>query len=144
MGKQPPSIRDSYPMFRTVQTRWHDNDIYGHMNNGIHYQIFDTVVNGWLMEQELLTLDAPDTCFIVAETGCRYHAELRFPSDVYAGMKLERLGGSAVIWNIGLFADGEETAAAEGRFVHVFCRRDGLVPQPMPEEVRAKFAPLAQ
>lgn len=142
MARPAPAARAAFPVFRRVQTRWHDNDIYGHVNNTVHYQIFDTVVNGWLIDNGLLTLDNPSHVFIVAETGCRYHAELRFPVNIDAGLKLERLGNSAVVWNIGLFAEGAERAAAEGRFVHVWCRREGLVPEPMPEHVRAALAPL--
>lgn len=143
MGRRtPPATRSDFALWRSLQTRWQDNDIYGHMNNGVHYQLFDTAINGWLIDNGLLSLDTSETIFIVAETGCRYHAELRFPGVVEAGLAVERLGGSSVVWSIGLFAPGRDAAAADGRFVHVYCRRDGMVPQPLPDGMRAAFAPL--
>jgi acyl-CoA thioesterase FadM len=37
-----------------ITTRWMDNDPYGHMNNAVHYSLFDTAVNTWLIEQGAL------------------------------------------------------------------------------------------
>jgi acyl-CoA thioester hydrolase len=124
-----------------VPTRWHDNDIYGHMNNGIHYQLFDTVINGWMMEQGVLKFGA-EHAFIVAETGCRYHGDIMYPDVVNAGMRVSKLGGSSIIWEIGLFRGDAEVAAADGRFVHVHVIREGHKPTPMLSEVRAVFEPL--
>ena len=141
MSRTPPSTRDQFALFRSVPTRWHDNDIYGHMNNGIHYQLFDTVINGWMMEQGVLEFGA-ENAFIVAETGCRYHGDIMYPDVVNAGMRVSKLGGISIIWEIGLFRGDAEVAAADGRFVHVHVIRDGHKPTPMLSEVRAVFEPL--
>lgn len=142
MGRPPPATRSDYAVFREIQTRWNDNDIYGHVNNAIHYLMFDTAVNGWLVDAGLLQLKDPETVFIVAETACKYHAEIAFPDLIHAGLRLEKLGGSSVVWQIGLFRNDAENAAAEGRFVHVHVRRQGLKPEPMLETVREKLQPL--
>ena len=141
MSRTPPSTRDQFALFRSVPTRWHDNDIYGHMNNGIHYQLFDTVINGWMMEEGVLKFGA-ENAFIVAETGCRYHSDIMYPDVVNAGMRVSKLGGSSIIWEIGLFRGDAEVAAADGRFVHVHVIRDGHKPTPMLSEVLAVFEPL--
>ena len=141
MSRTPPSTRDQFALFRSVPTRWHDNDIYGHMNNGIHYQLFDTVINGWMMEEGVLKFGA-ENAFIVAETGCRYHGDIMYPDVVNAGMRVSKLGGSSIIWEIGLFRGDAEVAAADGRFVHVHVIREGHKPTPMLSEVRAVFEPL--
>ena len=141
MSRELPSTRDQFPLFRSVPTRWHDNDIYGHMNNGIHYQLFDTVINGWMMEQGVLKFGA-EHAFIVAETGCRYHGDIMYPDVVNAGMRVSKLGGSSIICEIGLFRGDAEVAAADGRFVHVHVIREGHKPTPMPSEVWAVFEPL--
>ena len=141
MSRTPPSTRDQFALFRSVPTRWHDNDIYGHMNNGIHYQLFDTVINGWMMEQGVLEFGA-ENAFIVAETGCRYHGDIMYPDVGNAGMRVSKLGGSSIIWEIGLFRGDAEVAAADGRFVHVHVIRKGHKPTPMLSEVRAVFEPL--
>lgn len=142
MARNPPATRSDYAVFREIQTRWNDNDIYGHVNNAIHYLMFDTAVNGWLLDNGLLQLKDPETVFIVAETACKYHAEIVFPDVIHAGFRLEKLGGSSVVWQIGLFRNEAQETAAEGRFVHVHVRRQGLKPEPISEAAREKLQPL--
>lgn len=143
MARIPPSLRSEYSLFRPVQTRWNDNDLYGHMNNAVHYQLFDTAVNGWLIEQGLLTFGA-ETAFIVAETGCRYHGDLMFPEMIQAGLRIERLGGSSVVWQIGLFREDAQESAADGRFVHVHVTSEGHKPTPIRDDQRDKLLPLVK
>ena len=45
-----------YPWFLPVQTRWLDNDQYGHVNNAVYHGIFDTVINVSLIRFTLLTV----------------------------------------------------------------------------------------
>ena len=86
--RKPPGNRKDYKAFSTITTRWFDNDIYGHMNNAMHYQLFDTAVNGHLLEQGLLNLTDSATVYLVAETGCRYHGELAFPDVITCGLRV--------------------------------------------------------
>lgn len=141
MTRIPPSTRADFDLFRPLSTRWNDNDLYGHMNNAIHYQLFDTAVNGWLIETGLLKI-GDETVFIVAETGCRYHGDIKFPDMVHAGLRIERLGGSSVIWQIGLFRGDADVAAADGRFVHVHVTAQGHKPVSMSLAQRAVLEPL--
>ena len=137
MSERPvPSGRGDYRAFYRIQTRWMDNDIYGHMNNVVHYSLFDTAVNGWLIEQGALDIHGGDQIGLVVETGCRYFAEMAFPDLVTAGLKVARLGSSSVRYEVGLFRNGEETAAAEGFFVHVYVDRATRRPKPLNERLR--------
>ena len=115
--------RSQYVDFYRIQTRWHDNDVYGHVNNVVYYAMFDTAVNGWLVERGLLDPRQSESHGVVAETGCRYHAELSFPVWVTAGLRVANLGNSSVRYEIGLFAEDDDLAAAEGFFVHVYVDR---------------------
>lgn len=120
MAPRPqPAARADYVHFRAIPTRWDDNDIYGHMNNVVHYALFDTAVNGWLIEAGLLDPAKSETIGLVVETGCRYHAEMAFPDIVHAGLRVAEIGTSSVRYEIGLFRNDDEFAAAEGYFVHV-------------------------
>lgn len=134
-----PKGRDAYPVWREIGTRWADNDAYGHVNNTIHYQWFDTAVNGWLIEAGLLDVAAGDPIGLVAETGCRYLAPLAYPQAVEIGLGVERLGRSSVAYRLGIFAKGSGEAAAEGRFVHVYVGRESRRPVALPEAWRAKL-----
>ena len=119
MVKHKPSTRDDYIVFSTITTRWFDNDVYGHMNNTIHYQLFDTVVHEYLLKQGILNSKSGSTVFLVVETGCKYFSELAFPDVISAGIKVQKLGSSSVTYNIGLFRGDADQASAEGHFVHV-------------------------
>lgn len=114
-----PDTRADYPHHRTLPTRWNDNDIYGHVNNAVYYEFFDTVVNTWLIETGLLSLGESETIGLVVETGCHYFAPLEFPAPITAGLRVVHIGNSSVRYEIGLFSD-DDTAAARGHFVHVY------------------------
>lgn len=143
-ARKPPSTRDDYATFRTITTRWMDNDIYGHMNNVVHYSLFDTAVNGWLIEQGALDIANGEQIGLVVETGCRYHAEIAFPDTVNAGIRVARLGGSSVRYEVGLFRNDEERAAAEGFFVHVYVDRETRRPKPPNAKLRSALEALVR
>ena len=138
MAARPvPSERSAYRAFRTITTRWMDNDIYGHMNNVVHYSLFDTAVNGWLIEQKVLDIHGGDQIGLVVETGCRYFGELAFPDVVTAGIRVAQIGSSSVRYEVGLFRNDEEVAAAEGFFIHVYVDRQTRRPKPLNAALRA-------
>lgn len=138
-----PARRSAYRAFRTITTRWADNDLYGHMNNVVHYSLFDTAVNGFLIDNGALDLSAGTEVFLVVETGCRYHAAIAFPDVVTVGLAVSKLGSSSVRYEIGLFRGEDDLAAAEGFFVHVNVDRRSHRPVPFSDGVRRTLAPLA-
>lgn len=142
MGRQPPAARSDYAAFQPVPTRWEDNDRYGHMNNAVHYRLVDTAVNRWLIGAGLLDLKAGDRIGLVVESGCRYHAEMGFPDDVTAGLRIGHLGGSSVRWEVGLFRNHDDRATAEAHFVHVYVNAATRRPEPLPDSWRAAMAGL--
>ena len=123
MERPPPERRGAYPHFRTLPTRWIDNDVYGHVNNVVYYAYFDTVVNGFLVEHQLLDIEHSPVIGLVVETSCRFFAPIAFPATVHAGMRVAHFGRSSVRYEIGLFEGERETAAAQGHFVHVYVER---------------------
>ncbi|MEQ8298066.1 MAG: thioesterase family protein [Nitratireductor sp.] len=137
MADRPtPATRAAYRAFRPITTRWMDNDIYGHMNNVVHYSLFDTAVNGWLIDKGVLDIHGGNRIGLVVETGCRYFSELAFPDTVTAGLRVARLGRSSVRYEVGLFRNQDEQAAAEGFFVHVYVNRATRRPEPLADAMR--------
>jgi acyl-CoA thioester hydrolase len=128
--------RSDYKVFRTITTRWMDNDPYGHMNNVVHYSIFDTAVNGWLVETGMLDFVRGDQIGLVIETGCRYFAEMAFPDVVTAGIRIGHLGNTSVRYELGLFRNDEDEASAQGFFAHVYVNRATRRPEPFRPEFR--------
>ncbi|XQU67776.1 hypothetical protein OJJOAM_000507 [Cupriavidus sp. H18C1] len=112
--KPQAQTRDCYRHFLPITTRWMDNDVYGHVNNVVYYSYFDTVVNRYLIERGVLDIEAGDTIGLVIETQCNYFASLSFPETVVAGLRVARLGNSSVRYEVGLFREGEDSAAAQG------------------------------
>ena len=139
MVKHKPSTRDDYIIFSTITTRWFDNDVYGHMNNTIYYQLFDTAVHEYLLKQGILNSKSGSTVFLVVETGCKYFSELAFPDVISAGIKVQKLGSSSVTYNIGLFLGDADQASAEGHFVHVNVGRVTRRPVNINDENRDKL-----
>ncbi len=142
MSREPLKRRDQYKVWREISTRWGDNDAYGHVNNTVYYQWFDTAVNAWLIEAGLLDLLYGDPIGLVVETGCRYARSLSYPEPVEVGLAVERLGGSSVRYRLGVFARGAQEAAAEGHFVHVYVGRETRRPVELPHEWRGKLQAL--
>lgn len=142
MERTAPGTRSDYKLFRTIGTRWSDNDTYGHMNNVVHYSLFDSAVNGFLIENGVLDIQGGPEIFLVVETGCRYHAEMTFPDVVTAGIRVARLGNSSVRYEIALFRNDEESAAAEGFFIHVNVDRVVRRPVPFGHAARRVLEPL--
>ena len=134
--KPQPEPRSAYKAFRTISTRWMDNDVYGHVNNVVYYSYFDTAVNGYLIEASGCDVRELPQIGIVAETSCRFLRELSFPDVVHAGLALEKLGNSSVVYRIGLFRNDEVEPAALGRFVHVYVDSASRRPVPVPGAVR--------
>jgi len=127
--------RADYPHRLEIPTRWNDNDVYGHVNNVEYYAFFDTVINAWLISEGGLDIQAGDTIGLCAESHCEFKAALAFPETVDACLRVGHLGRSSVRYEIGLFRQGAEDAAATGWFVHVFvdreARRSAEIPPPL-------------
>ena len=142
MSRGPLRGREAYRAWRTLDTRWADNDAYGHVNNVVYYAWFDTAVNAWLIDQGLLDVASGDPIGLVVETGCRYAAPLAYPEPVEIGLAVERLGTSSVTYRLGVFAKDAAHAAAEGHFTHVYVARDSRRPVALPQSWREKFAAI--
>jgi acyl-CoA thioester hydrolase len=128
-----------FPVHWPVLTRWADNDMFGHLNNAVYYQLFDTAINGWIntnVDVDPVTMSAQG---IVAESGCRYFAELHFPERLVVGVAVTRLGRSSITYRLGVFraADEPQAIAALGHWVHVYIDRTSRRPVPIPDAIRS-------
>jgi acyl-CoA thioester hydrolase len=132
-----PANRADFVRWRALPTRWMDNDIYGHVNNVVYYAYFDTIVNGFAVEEGGLDIHQGAAIGLVVESACRYHAPLAFPAVIDAGLRVDSLGRSSVRYAIGLFGQGDDIAAADGHFVHVMVDRVTRRPTDVPDAMRA-------
>jgi acyl-CoA thioester hydrolase len=136
-SRQPPGRRADYRWFHAITTRWMDNDVFQHVNNVNYFSYFDTAVTYFEMTEHVVgLLDGPEHC-VVAEVACRYHSSLAFPDHVTVGLRVAQIGRTSVRYEIAVFRNNEDVAAAEGHFVHVFVERGSQRPVPIPAESRA-------
>ena len=143
MTDKPIGRRTDYRHFTEIATRWMDNDAYGHVNNVVYYSYFDTAVNGYLIAEGALDIQESGTIGLVVETQCRYFAPLAFPDRVHCGLRVARIGNSSVRYEIGIFRNDDDTAAAEGHFVHVYVDRRTRRPAALPPPLMAALARIA-
>lgn len=146
-GSEALPVPAAFPVLRRQQTRWADNDVYGHVNNVVHYSLFDSAVNGWLIEATGTDIRTLPAVGVVAETSCRYLQQVSFPDTLHVGLGLHHLGRSSVVYRLAVFReefDGtlNQRPHALGRFVHVYVDATTRRPHPIPDIIRDAMAEL--
>ncbi len=119
-----------------------DNDIYGHVNNALYYAFFDTAINEYLIARGGLDISAGPVVAYAAESQCRYLRPFAFPGAIDIGLRVGKLGNSSVRYELAIFKQGEDFAAAAGYFVHVFVDRATQRPVTIPDAIRSALALL--
>lgn len=139
---QPQHLRSDYLHFQPITTRWHDNDLYGHVNNVTYYSYFDSAVNAYLIEVGGLDIHGGAVVGFVVSSSCDYYASIAFPERIEIGLRVGKLGNSSVQYELAVFKAGEDEACAAGRFVHVFVERQSNRPVTIPEPLRTALTAL--
>lgn len=143
MSRPPPGRRSDYRWFHQITTRWMDNDVFQHVNNVNYFSYFDTAVTYYEMKEKVVgLLDGPVHC-VVAEVSCRYHSSVAFPDLITVGIRVANIGRSSVRYELAVFRNEEDAAAAEGHFVHVFVERGSQRPVAIPDDSRALLTKIS-
>lgn len=129
--KKNSSNRSEYNHFILLGTRWNDNDIYGHMNNVIYYELFDTAVNKWLLTNNLLDIQNGKNIGLIVKSGCDFFSSFAYPEDIDAGIRVTKIGTSSVSYEVGLFRKNQQLSSADGFFIHVYVDRETNKPLPL-------------
>jgi acyl-CoA thioester hydrolase len=127
--------RDAFPWSLPIQTRWADNDVYGHVNNVVYYEYFDTVINRYLIDQGGLDIERGPVIGVCVESQCTYKRPASFPEALEGGLRVAKLGRTSATYQVGIFRGAE--LCAQGSFVHVFVDRATRRPAPIPDAIRA-------
>ena len=139
----PRTLRATdFPVRLAMTTRWSDNDVFGHLNNAVHYSLFDSAINRWVGQATGFDPAALPAMGVVVESGCRYLGEISYPQDVFVGLAVLRIGTSSVTYRTALFAAGQDAPAAVGHWVHVYVDRGSRRPVPLPDVVRSALEGL--
>lgn len=138
--KKTDAVRDDYYYFSTIETRWMDNDVYGHINNVNYYSYFDTVVNNYLIEKGGLDIHKADVVGFVVSSSCEYRQPIAHPSTIHAGFRVNKLGNKSVEYGVAIFSDNNPQASAYGTVTHVFVKRASGQSCPIPEKLRTALS----
>ena len=138
MKKKIPN-REEFKYFNIFETRWDDNDIYGHLNNNVHFRMFDTTINGFLLKNNLLSIKNSKNIYLVVKTSCTYFEQISYPERVDVGIRISKLGNSSLIYKIGIFRKNSYFASASGKFVHVNVLKRDCKPISIDLKSREKF-----
>ena len=138
MKKKIPHKKE-FKYFNIFETRWDDNDIYGHLNNNVHFRMFDTTINGFLLKNNLLNIKNSKNIYLVVKTSCTYFEQISYPERVDVGIRVLKLGNSSLIYKIGIFKKNSYFASASGKFVHVNVLKKNGKPISIDLKSREKF-----
>ncbi len=134
-----PHKKSEYSFFYQIKTRWKDNDVYGHVNNVIYYEYFDTAVNLWLIENGLLNFKSGEIIGFIVKSGCDFISPISHPSNISIGISASAIGTSSVTYKSAVFKDDENFASAQGFFTHVYVDRATQKASPISKEFREKL-----
>ena len=135
--------RNQYRFIFPIQTRWADNDMYGHVNNVTYYSYFDTAANALLIEIAGFDIRHSSIIGLVVQSSCQFLQELSYPEIIEVGVAIENIGTSSLTYNLAIFKQHQDQASAQGHFVHVFVNRKQRKSTPIPTEMRDALAEYA-
>lgn len=142
MDRPTPRLRRDYTAFQAIQTRWNDNDQYGHVYNATYFELFDSAMNAWMMPRGMLDPAGPDPIAVVVENGCAFFRQVAYPDRLAIGLRLAHLGNSSLVLEMGMFREDEDEECAQARFVLVSVAHDSRRPVPFPDHHRRVLAEL--
>jgi len=133
--------RAQYNFLFPIQTRWADNDIYGHVNNVTYYSYFDTAANALLIQHAAFDIHYSPIIGLVVNSSCNFLEELTYPEIIEVGVAISKIGNSSLTYDLAIFKQGQQNASAQGQFVHVFVERETKKSTPIPQEMRDALTP---
>lgn len=129
-------LRQNYSFLFPIQTRWADNDMYGHVNNVTYYSYFDTAANALLIQHAGFQLKDSPIIGLVVDSACSFLQELSYPEIIEVGVAIGKIGNSSLRYDLAIFKQGQDLAAAQGHFVHVFVDRQTRKSTSIPNDMR--------
>ncbi|KAI7889316.1 HotDog domain-containing protein [Mucor mucedo] len=138
--------RQDYKYFLPIQSRWSDNDCYGHINNSIYYHYFDTIINEYLIRKCGLEPGSQTKPIgLVVASHANFYASASYPNLIMAGLAVSKLGKSSVTYRVGIFESENPLACVVGGFTHVFVNNGDRRPvTQLPEEIITGVKDIAE
>ena len=119
--------RSDFGDFVKVESRWNDLDALGHINNAVYLTYLESarihLAKKWNFKEPP---------FIMAALKIDYYKQITFPSAIYIGQKISRLGTKSFDIMSGMFAreDIDPSAAAVTTLVCFDYQTQTAIPVP--------------
>jgi acyl-CoA thioester hydrolase len=116
-----------FPVVVRVPVQWGDMDALGHVNNAVYFTWFESARIALFERVGLAITGVPEVGPILAHTRCDFLAPVRYPGEVIAGTRIERLGSTSFTmeYEAALAADPERPVARGQGVVVLIDYRDG-------------------
>ena len=136
--------RSDYFYHLDYRLRWSDNDVFGHMNNPYYGVLIDSIINAYLITRCGYRMNRHPQAGIIANTYCDYFGSVHYPDVVDCGLRVVKLGKTSVMYEVGIFKQGEEDVKAVGGSSHIWVDQSGgelgrPLKEGMPKEVRRGY-----
>ena len=102
--------------------------MYHHLNNSVYAFLIDSVVNAYLIERCSLKPATSEQIGLVVSSYCDFFGSVAYPAVVDLGLRVLKLGKSSVLYEVGIFEQGQDAVKAVGGFIHVFVEQNGRRP----------------
>jgi acyl-CoA thioester hydrolase len=106
------------------------------VNNVTYYSWIDTAVNKVLIDSGVLNIRYSRVIGLVVQSQCQYFKPISYPELVQVGVRVGHIGKTSIRYELGIFTDESDTAAAQGHFIHVYVNRGTQQPVSLPIELR--------
>ncbi|MCO6055916.1 acyl-CoA thioesterase [Pseudomonas sp. MOB-449] len=133
--------RDAFSFFHPLRVRWAEVDPQGIVFNGNYLTYADVAITEYFRALEVaypadLLKDGGD--FFAVKTLLEYLAPARFDDALDIGVRVSRLGGASLAFELGIWCGGEQLTSGEVVYVHADAasRKSLRLPDWLRERVR--------
>jgi acyl-CoA thioester hydrolase len=132
---------NDFPVTVPITVHWGDMDALGHVNNARYFTWFESARIALFERVGLVAVGSPEVGPILASTRCDFLAPVRYPAELVAGTRVERLGNTSFTMGYGVAHRAEPgRLVARGEGVVVLIDYTSGAKVPIPAELRARLA----
>jgi acyl-CoA thioester hydrolase len=91
-------MQNSHPHL-LAQTRWGDNDQFGHVNNVVYHSYADTVLNHFLIHKAGLDQKLGPIVNLCVANGFHFFFPVAYPELIHAGLNVHKIGNTSVTFH---------------------------------------------
>jgi acyl-CoA thioester hydrolase len=118
--------------------------MFHHLNNPIYGVLIDSIINSYLISKCGYSTSNSKHIGLVANSYCDYFGSAHYPGMLEVGLRVVKIGNSSVVYEVGVFQEGEEQVKAVGGFAQIWVDRETnkVTKEGVPASVRGPLGAL--